>query len=125
MSRPPSPESIAVMHKVPDGASIVSFCVPTRAFRIIDVHSDFRMLRVEQFVAVRGSTRDQIRGDWQPRSTHSDKFPGGALRVAFDAAHKAQAKFIKMVMEKQKAAAEAHGKIMNALGAHNMPQVSK
>lgn len=113
------------MHVVPEGASIVSFCVPTRAFRVVDVKSDFKTLRVEQFVPVKGSTPQEIKGEWQVKSTHTDKLPGGALRTAFDHAHKAQAKFIKMVRERQVQARQAQQKIMNVLGSHNMPQATK
>lgn len=101
-----TPELIAALNKCDPPARALLHCVPTRIIRVVDVKNDGLTFHVEQFVQ-RGSVIGPLNAAWQILSTHSGQRPGEALRVAVDAAHKAQKDLIAKVQAMAKLQADA------------------
>ena len=82
------------------GSRIIAHIVPTRILRVIDVHDDGMIFRVEQLVFHSHPRNPAPTGAWMTKTTHSGQRSGESLKVAFEHAHAAQQKLIKTLQKR-------------------------
>jgi hypothetical protein len=106
----PMPAVLAMLNEVAPPSRVLSHCVPTRIIRVVDAYGDDRTYRVEQLVQQGGAG-----AYWRALSTHSNKEPCGAAKVAHQAAWVEQKKLIAKIQQVQKNAQQS----MHVLDARN------
>lgn len=93
-------EMIEIINACREGAKVVAFSLPSRSFRIVDVHSDNKTYCVEQFLPTSQPRPGVFVGEWKERSVHANPKPFAARLVAFQAMVKAENTLRKLITEK-------------------------
>jgi hypothetical protein len=124
MSEPHLNDLIEVLNRVTPPARVLAHCVPTRIIRVIDVYDDQCTYHVEQLI--QHTTADGFTAaEWKPLSSHTNKTPGGSLKIAFLAAFAAQKNLIIKVREAQQKTQQVARGVLDATNQVTPATVTK